>query len=132
METDKLAEEILVKKIFPNTSRITLEGINYEYKVNPARHKLILEAMQEYYEAKCREKINKIPENIFALVQEWFHKLYIGEATVGGIADAIEFYYEAKLKEELIAFAKWFNKSELSLIRSTIDDYLKQRNNGTI
>lgn len=36
-------------------------------------------------------------------------------------------FHEAKLKEELIKFAKWFNSSGLPLISSTIDEYLKQR-----
>ena len=55
----KQAEEILVKQIFPNTQRITLEGINYEYKVNPARHRAIIDAILEFASSQqvSREKI---------------------------------------------------------------------------
>jgi hypothetical protein len=48
--------------------------------------------------------------------------------------DYAEAYHEAKLKEELIAFAIRWNRSKyITMIKEEdITEYLKQRNNGTI
>lgn len=112
---DKLAEEIYYKTIDVNDNAL-----------DHLRHVFI--AMQQYHEAKLREKQNKIPDDVFALVQEWFYKLSIGQATQGEIADVIESFYEAKLKEELIKFAKWIREpSYIHVYAYDVDEYLKQR-----
>jgi hypothetical protein len=48
--------------------------------------------------------------------------------------EAMQSYHEAKLKEELLKFNSWMcgkqYDGEIPLIRTCIDEYLKQHNNG--
>jgi hypothetical protein len=66
------AEEILLKRLFPSTTRKTLNDANFEYKVNNARHKEILNAMEEYASQQCqkRDEIIKAQDEYIKLLTD--------------------------------------------------------------
>lgn len=45
----------------------------------------------------------------------------------GRVEKAMDIYAEEMLRDELVAFSKWFNKCEQPMILPTIENYLKNK-----